>query len=174
MSLVFKVPILLLQHGFVLIEEAPKVLHLGVLQHLEPLERLRDLLRCRDLGHLCDRLAEQVILTLNQSFVVPQEVLQLLHTRDVRILVASLVHIVRAPVSVEQLERPDFLVDRLHEVFESAEVGLKLLDQVLAILVESSVEQLIADGLNLALDFGLGLWVLVELGTEALRVDVVL
>ena len=48
------------------------------------------------------------------------------------------------------------------------------MDQVLAILVESSVEQLITDGLNLTLDFGLGLWVLVELGAEALRVDVVL
>ena len=48
------------------------------------------------------------------------------------------------------------------------------MDQVLAILVESSVEQLITDGLNLTLNFGLGLWVLVELGAEALRVDVVL
>ena len=48
------------------------------------------------------------------------------------------------------------------------------MDQVLAIFVESSVEQLITDGLNLTLNFGLGLWVLVELGAEALRVDVVL
>lgn len=48
------------------------------------------------------------------------------------------------------------------------------MDQVLAILVESSVEQLITDGLNLTLNLGLGLWVLVELGAEALRVDVVL
>ena len=100
--------------------------------------------------------------------------LQLLHTRDVLVFVASFIHIVRAPVSVEQLERADFLVDRVHEFFESLKVRFKLLDQVLAIFVESSVEQLITDGLNLTLNFGLGLWVLVELGAEALRVDVVL
>lgn len=62
----------------------------------------------------------------------------------------------------------------MHEVLESAEVRFKLLDQVLAIFVKSSVEQLITDGLNLTLNLGLGLWVLVELGAEALRVDVVL
>jgi len=62
----------------------------------------------------------------------------------------------------------------VHEVLESAEVRFKLLDQVLAIFVKSSVEQLITDGLNLTLNLGLGLWVLVELGAEALRVDVVL
>ena len=71
-AFVFKVPILLLQHRLVLVKEAPKILNLGVFQHLEPLEGLGDLLGCRDLGHLRDRLAEQVILTLDQSFIVPQ------------------------------------------------------------------------------------------------------
>ena len=63
-----------------LVKEAAELIKLAVFEHLKPVEGCRDLVRRRYLCHLGDGLVEQMVLTFDQSIVVSEHVLQLLHT----------------------------------------------------------------------------------------------
>ena len=78
MSLLVKITVLLGQYLLVLVKEPPKLVKFTVLKHLEAIERRRDLVRRRYLGHLRDRLIQQMMLAFDKRIVVPEHVLELL------------------------------------------------------------------------------------------------
>ena len=165
MSFLVKVTVLLCKNLLVLVKEAAELIKLTVFEHLKPVEGCRDLVRGRYLGHLCDGLVEQMMLTLDQGIVVSEHVLQLLDTCVARS--ASIVLIVD-PAStdlsgvwkvracehwvitlIKDRHGCHFFIDGHHELFEPLEIQTELLDEFASVLLEVDIEELVSNGVDL-------------------------
>lgn len=165
-----------------LVKEAAELIKLAVFEHLEPIEGCRDLVRRRYFGHLGDGLVEQMVLTLDQSIVVSEHVLQLLHTCVARS--ASIVLIVdpactdmrgvwivrackhRVITLIKDRHGCHFFVNGHHELLQPLEIQTELLDEFASILFEVHIEELVTDGVYLVGEGLLGLGSRVFRGTE--------
>lgn len=99
-----------------------------------------------------------MVLALAKCLIVTQQMSQLLHTSDLRILVLGFVNLIERiqDTSIILLVKDRHLIDlfvyRLHELAESLEVQFELLDQFFAILVKCSIEKFISNQLDLVCD----------------------
>ena len=177
-----------------LVKEAAELIELAIFEHLKPVEGCRDLIRRRYLCHLGDGLVEQMVLTLDQSIVVSEHVLQLLHASVARS--ASIILIVdsartdlsgvwkvrackhRIIALVKDRHGCHFFVDRHHELLEPLEIQTELLDEFASILLEVDIEELVTDGVYLMgeglLSFGSWIFRGTELSLESLGEHILL
>lgn len=86
-----------------------------------------------------------MVLTLNKSFVIAEQVTKLRNRGYLAILFSRGVVSVEAALSVEDVKCADFFVNCMHEVAESREVVAELGHYFFACLVPVLVKQFIAD-----------------------------
>ena len=70
LAIVINLTVLLSQYLLVIIQESLELIDLRFFEQLEPIESCCDLIRRRNLGHLGDRLVQQMMLGLRQCLVV--------------------------------------------------------------------------------------------------------
>jgi len=97
-----------------------------------------------------------VILALNHSFIVAQQVLQLLYTSDISKFILSLIYFSERTIEttnsvlalVKNLQTTYLFVDCLHEFTESLEVQFEFVYEFFAILIKWRVKKFISYNLN--------------------------
>lgn len=122
-----------------------------------------------------------MVLPLNQSFIISQQMFKLHHRCNLWVLIFTLVNFIvsiedtSVIFSVENLQLIDLFVNTKHKFTQALEVDFEFLDYVFSILVESSVEQFFPNRFNLMTDFFLSFWFwMSEFRFKPLCVDVVL
>ena len=132
MTLLVEVSVLLCQYRLMLLQEVAELVQFTLFQHLESVEGRSYFIRWRNLGHFCDGLVEQVMLTFDKCIVVPQHMLQLIHAcASCGICVSYIISETRGEMLmcelvftslVKRTHMSNFLVNSLHELFQALEV----------------------------------------------------